>query len=66
MKFDAAKLEGAPGKLMNVSRLKSLGWNLFSDVRGGLAMACQWFLENQVKFRGWLFLVTPCVFIKVI
>jgi GDP-L-fucose synthase len=51
IKFDATKPDGAPRKLMNVDRLKSLGWEYSVDLEKGLALAYQWFLGNQNKFR---------------
>jgi len=52
IKFDATKPDGAPRKLMNVDRLKSLGWEYSVSLDKGLSDAYQWFLENQGKFRG--------------
>jgi len=51
IKFDATKPDGAPRKLMNVDRLKSLGWEYSVDLEKGLVLAYQWFLGNQNKFR---------------
>jgi GDP-L-fucose synthase len=50
--FDVTKPDGAPRKLMNVDRLKSLGWQYSVSLEYGLAMAYKWFLNNQDKFRG--------------
>ncbi len=52
IKFDATKPDGAPRKLMNVDRLKSLGWEYSVDLESGLDLAYQWFVDNQDKFRG--------------
>jgi GDP-L-fucose synthase len=49
--FDATKPDGAPRKLMDVSRLKSLGWASATSLEDGLANTYQWFLENQNNFR---------------
>jgi GDP-L-fucose synthase len=51
VKFDATKPDGARRKLMNVDRLKSLGWEYSVSLEDGLAMAYQWFCDNQDKFR---------------
>jgi GDP-L-fucose synthase len=45
--FDATKPDGAPRKLMNVDRLKDLGWQYKIDLKDGLAETYSWFLENQ-------------------
>lgn len=52
VKFDASKPDGAPRKLMNVDRLKSLGWEYSVSLEEGLTLAYQWFIDNQDKFRG--------------
>jgi GDP-L-fucose synthase len=52
VKFDSTKPDGAPRKLMNADRLKSLGWQSSISLEDGLAMAYQWFINNQGKFRG--------------
>ena len=50
--FDASKPDGTPSKLMDVSRLKSLGWSYKISLKEGLEKTYKWFLENQDKFRG--------------
>jgi GDP-L-fucose synthase len=49
--FDATKPYGVPRKLMNVSRLKDLGWEYSISLEQGLTETYQWFLENQDNFR---------------
>jgi len=49
--FDATKPDGAPRKLMNVGRLKALGWRYSYDLEEGLEDAYKWFLDNQGRFR---------------
>ncbi|MBL1385755.1 MAG: GDP-L-fucose synthase [Colwellia sp.] len=51
IEFDATKPDGAPRKLMNVSRLKDLGWQYSIDLKQGLASTYDWFLANQNNFR---------------
>ena len=51
IKFDMTKPDGAPRKLMNVDRLKSLGWGYTTSLEEGLRLAYQWFIENQASFR---------------
>jgi GDP-L-fucose synthase len=51
IKFDASKPDGAPRKLMNVDRLKALGWQYTYELEAGLTNAYQWFLDNQQDFR---------------
>lgn len=49
--FDTSKPDGTPRKLMNVSRLESLGWRYKVDLESGLSQTYQWFLANQDNFR---------------
>ena len=51
IKFDSTKPDGAPRKLMDVSRLESLGWKYSINLEEGLSTTYQWFLENQNSFR---------------
>jgi GDP-L-fucose synthase len=50
--FDASKPDGTPRKLMDISRLTSLGWTANIDLETGLRDAYRWFVENQDRFRG--------------
>tara|TARA_R110002167_G_C12703530_1_gene653995 strand:+ start:1355 stop:2326 length:972 start_codon:yes stop_codon:yes gene_type:complete len=52
VRFDATKPDGAPRKLMNVDRLKSLGWQYSMSLENGLATTYQWFINNQSSFRS--------------
>lgn len=49
--FDESKPDGTPRKLMDVSRLKSLGWQSTIPLKKGLEATYQWFLGNQQKIR---------------
>ena len=51
IEFDSSKPDGTPRKLLDVSRLKKLGWQHTISLEHGLAMTYQWFLENQDGFR---------------
>lgn len=51
IKFDATKPDGAPRKLMNVDRLKGLGWTFSIELEQGLLKTYEWFLANQDNFR---------------
>lgn len=43
---DTSKPDGTPRKLLDVSRLKELGWEARIGLREGLEMTYQWFVEN--------------------
>jgi len=49
--FDSSKPDGAPRKLMNVDRLKALGWEADIGFQSGLENTYQWFLENVEDLR---------------
>ena len=46
LKFDATKPDGTPRKLMDVSRLKNMGWQSTITLREGLSKTYKWYLEN--------------------
>jgi GDP-L-fucose synthase len=50
--FDTTKPDGTARKLMNVSRLKSLGWEATIPLEDGLRRTYQWFLDHQATYRG--------------
>jgi len=49
--FDSSKPDGAPRKLMNVDRLKALGWEAGIGLKNGLETTYRWFLENVEDLR---------------
>ena len=49
--FDTTKPNGAPRKLMDVSRLANMGWTASITLRDGLKNAYEWFLANQTDLR---------------
>ena len=52
IRFDPTKPDGAPRKLLDVSRLRDLGWSAGIDLRQGLQHAYDWFLANQANLRN--------------
>lgn len=50
--FDVSKQDGTPQKLLDISRLTSLGWQTKFSLRQGLAATYQWYLENLENLRG--------------
>jgi GDP-L-fucose synthase len=49
--FDATKPDGTPRKLMDVSRLKAMGWRPEIGLENGLRQTYRWFLENHATLR---------------
>jgi GDP-L-fucose synthase len=44
--FDATKSDGAPRKLIDVSRLKNMGWTYDTDLKDGLKKLYQWYVNK--------------------
>jgi GDP-L-fucose synthase len=45
--FDSSKPDGTPRKLLDVSRLKALGWQASIGLEDGLQDAYEWFLRYR-------------------
>jgi GDP-L-fucose synthase len=52
LEFDVTKPDGTPRKLMDVSRLRALGWSATISLEEGLGDAYRWFLENAEATRA--------------
>lgn len=52
LSFDATKPDGTPRKLMDVSRLKALGWQATIGLEDGLRDAYTWYVENVEQARA--------------
>jgi GDP-L-fucose synthase len=50
--FDASKPDGTPRKLLDVGRLKRLGWSPSVSLREGVESTYRWFLKHQADARG--------------
>jgi GDP-L-fucose synthase len=49
--FDASKPDGTPRKLLDVSRLKALGWIPKVSLKDGIASTYAWFAEHEREAR---------------
>jgi GDP-L-fucose synthase len=47
--WDATKPDGTPRKLLDVSKLRALGWKPSIPLRDGIARTYEWFLANCVQ-----------------
>ncbi|AFZ69520.1 GDP-L-fucose synthase family protein [Deinococcus peraridilitoris] len=45
--FDASKPDGTPRKLMDVSKLRELGWTARIDLREGIEQTLEWYLTHR-------------------
>ena len=49
IKWDTSKPDGTPRKLLNVSKLKSLGWTYKTDLEEGITLAYNDFINNPIR-----------------
>lgn len=49
--WDISKPDGTPRKVMEVSKLKNLGWSPKISLEQGIEETYQWFLENREEIR---------------
>lgn len=50
IKFDHSKPDGTPQKLLDVSKINSLGWKYKIELEEGLRMAYQWYNEHAKNY----------------
>ena len=46
LSWDTSKPDGTPRKLLDVSKLRNLGWRPSITLRDGIASTYKWFLQN--------------------
>jgi GDP-L-fucose synthase len=51
LEFDTSKPDGTPRKLLDISKIKSLGWSPKIPLREGIADAYRWFCEHRAEAR---------------
>jgi len=49
--WDAEKPDGTPRKLMDVSKMKNVGWSYTTELQQGIEKTYTWFLENIENFK---------------
>jgi GDP-L-fucose synthase len=47
--YDSSKPDGTPRKLMDVTRLKDLGWSYKTELNDGIEKAYDWFVNHYLK-----------------
>ena len=52
LRFDTSKPDGTPRKLLDVARIRGLGWRPAISLEEGLRDTYRWFVEHQREFRG--------------
>ena len=51
LSFDTSKPDGTPRKLLDVSKINSLGWKAETTLEDGLRATYEWFLQHQGELR---------------
>jgi len=51
-RFDTARPDGAPRKLLDISRLVAMGWRARTGLRAGLEATYRWYLGHGAEIRG--------------
>ncbi len=46
-RYDTTKADGTPRKLLDVSRLRELGWTATTTLRDGLAKTYVWYVAQE-------------------
>jgi GDP-L-fucose synthase len=49
LKFDISKPDGTPRKVLDIGRLRELGWSPRIDLADGIRSTYQWFLDHEAK-----------------
>ena len=49
IKWDPEKPDGTPRKLLDVSKLKNLGWTYSTELEDGIRLAYEDFLNNPMR-----------------
>ena len=49
--WDSSKPDGTPRKLMDVSKMKAMGWTYTTELNEGIEKTYKWFLENINNFK---------------
>ena len=52
LEFDTSRPDGTPQKMLDIARLRSIGWTPNVELRDGLATTYAWFLENIDQLRA--------------
>lgn len=50
--FDQSKPDGTPRKLLDASKLSSMGWNANTPLRAGITDAYEWYASNAGQIRA--------------
>jgi GDP-L-fucose synthase len=49
--WDSTKPDGTPRKLMDVSKMKAIGWQYSTELKEGIEKTYNWYLSNISSFK---------------
>jgi GDP-L-fucose synthase len=49
--WDPSKPDGTPRKLMDVTKMKDMGWRYTTELEEGIQRTYDWFLDNVENFK---------------
>ena len=49
--WDSSKPDGTPRKLLDVSKIKEIGWEYKTDLQQGIEKTYAWFLDNMKNIK---------------
>lgn len=52
LEFDPSRPDGTPRKLLDITKLKSLGWEPKTPLKEGIEKTYAWFIEHHNQIRG--------------
>jgi GDP-L-fucose synthase len=47
--WDASRPNGTPRKVLDVSKIETLGWKAHTELAQGIKMTYEWYLQNKIK-----------------
>ena len=52
LRWDATKPDGTPRKLLDVSKMRGMGWKPSVSLEQGILATYEWFLQNAPESKG--------------
>ncbi len=52
IRWDTSKPDGTPRKLLDVTKIRGMGWKPKVSMEGGIGLAYDWFLKNAPEAKG--------------
>ena len=52
IRWDTSKPDGTPRKLLDVTKIRGMGWKPKVSMEEGISLAYEWFLKNAPEAKG--------------